>query len=165
MRFRVATLNLDQDHKRWDARRHLIGEEIANLRPDILALNEVSVPLQSARGLRKSAAELTGVHYNLVQQARANSLSKIEGEALLTRFPTLVVLVEIERRYAKSHRPFSLVRAGDRPDKSNRTPMPVRLASRYATHAATTSFTAIAPITSRLLIRRDLTKVPRVQAP
>ena len=89
MRFRVATLNLDQDHKRWDARRHLIGEEIANLRPDILALNEVSVPLQSARGLRKSAAELTGVHYNLVQQARANSLSKIEGEALLTRFPVL----------------------------------------------------------------------------
>jgi len=87
MRFRVATLNLDQDHKRWDARRHLIGEEIANLRPDILALNEVSVPLQSARGLWKSAAELTGVHYNLVQQARANSLSKIEGEALLTRFP------------------------------------------------------------------------------
>jgi endonuclease/exonuclease/phosphatase family metal-dependent hydrolase len=89
MRFRVATLNLEQDHKRWDARRHLIDEEIANLRPDILALNEVSVPLQSARGLRKSAAELTGVHYNLVQQTRANSLAKIEGEALLTRFPVL----------------------------------------------------------------------------
>src|SRR5215472_16544442 len=89
MRFRVATLNLEQDHKRWDARRHLIDEEVANLRPDILALNEVSIALQSARGLRKSAAELTGVHYNLVQQTRANSLSKIEGEALLTRFPVL----------------------------------------------------------------------------
>lgn len=89
MRFRVATLNLEQDHKRWDARRHLIGAEIANLSPDILALNEVCVPLQSARSLQKSAAELTGVHYNLIQQTRANSLSKIEGEALLTRFPVI----------------------------------------------------------------------------
>jgi endonuclease/exonuclease/phosphatase family metal-dependent hydrolase len=89
MRFRVATLNLEQDHKRWDARRHLIGQEIANLRPDILALNEVSIPRQSARGLWKSATELTGMHYNLVQQTRANSHSKIEGEALLTRFPVI----------------------------------------------------------------------------
>ena len=89
MRFRVATLNLEQDHKRWDARRHLIGEEIANLCPDILALNEVSVPLHSARSLRKSAAEVTGLQYNLVQQTHTNSLSKTEGEALLTRFPVL----------------------------------------------------------------------------
>src|SRR5262249_3484934 len=87
MRFRVVTLNLEQDHKRWDARRHLIADEIGRLEPDIIAFNEVCVPLQSARSLRKAATERTGADYNLVQQTRANSLSKVEGEALLTRFP------------------------------------------------------------------------------
>ena len=35
MRFRVPTLNLEQDHKRWDARRELIQAEIGRLKPDI----------------------------------------------------------------------------------------------------------------------------------
>jgi endonuclease/exonuclease/phosphatase family metal-dependent hydrolase len=89
MRFRVATLNLEQDHKRWEARRPLIAEEIGTLRPDILALNEVSIPLQTARGLRKTAAELTGVDYSLIQQTRVNGLSRVEGEAMLTRFAVI----------------------------------------------------------------------------
>jgi endonuclease/exonuclease/phosphatase family metal-dependent hydrolase len=84
MRFRVATLNLEQDHKRWDARRELIQTEIGRLKPDIMAFNEVCIPRQSARGLRDAAPALTG--YKLVQQTRANGLSKVEGEALLTRF-------------------------------------------------------------------------------
>jgi endonuclease/exonuclease/phosphatase family metal-dependent hydrolase len=89
MRFRTVTLNLEQDHKRWEARRPLIAEEIARLRPDIVAFNEVSIPLQSARGLRAIAAQLTGIDYSLVQQTRANTLSKVEGEALLTRFAVI----------------------------------------------------------------------------
>jgi endonuclease/exonuclease/phosphatase family metal-dependent hydrolase len=89
MRFRVVTLNLEQDHKRWQARRPLIADEIARLRPDIVAFNEVSIPLQSARGLRATATELTGIDYNLVQQTRASTLSKVEGEALLTRFAVI----------------------------------------------------------------------------
>src|ERR1700730_14582604 len=87
MRFRVATLNLEQDHKRWDARRPLIVAEIARLKPDVMAFNEICVPRQTARGLRASAAELTGLDYGLVQQTKVNSLSEVEGEALLTRFP------------------------------------------------------------------------------
>ena len=86
MRFRVATLNLAQDHRRWQARYRLIEEEVGRLKPDIIAFNEVSVPLQSARGLQKAAARRLGIEYNLVQQTRVNGLSKIEGEALLTRF-------------------------------------------------------------------------------
>jgi endonuclease/exonuclease/phosphatase family metal-dependent hydrolase len=89
MRFRVATLNLEQDHKRWDARRPLILAEIGRLKPDIQAFNEICVPLQSARGLRASAAEATGIDYALVQQTKTNSLSEVEGEALLTRFPLI----------------------------------------------------------------------------
>jgi endonuclease/exonuclease/phosphatase family metal-dependent hydrolase len=87
MRFRVATLNLEQDHKRWDARRELVRAEIGRLKPDIMAFNEVCIPRQSARGLRDATPVLTG--YNLVQQTRVNGLSKVEGEALLTRFEIL----------------------------------------------------------------------------
>jgi endonuclease/exonuclease/phosphatase family metal-dependent hydrolase len=89
MRFRVVTLNLEQGHKRWEARRHLIAEEIGGLEPDIIAFNEVSVPLQSASSLRKAATARTGIEYNLVQQTRVNGLSKVEAEALLTRFAVI----------------------------------------------------------------------------
>jgi endonuclease/exonuclease/phosphatase family metal-dependent hydrolase len=87
MRFRIATLNLEQDQKRWDARRPLIVAEIARLKPDIQAFNEICVPRQTARGLRASAAELTGIDYALVQQTKVNGLAEVEGEALITRFP------------------------------------------------------------------------------
>ena len=89
MPFRVVTLNLEQGHKRWAARRPLIIDELARLAPDLIAFNEVCVPLQSARDLRAAAAERTGYDYTLVQQTKVNSLSKIEGEALLTRFPLI----------------------------------------------------------------------------
>jgi len=86
MQFRMTTLNLEQDHKRWDSCRELINAEMGRLKPDMMAFNEVCIPRQSARGLRDVATVLTGVDYNLVQQTRVNGLSKVEGEALLTRF-------------------------------------------------------------------------------
>jgi endonuclease/exonuclease/phosphatase family metal-dependent hydrolase len=89
MLFRAVTLNLEQDHKRWAMRRPLILDEIVRLAPDLIAFNEVCIPLQSARDLRDAAAERTGHDYTLVQQTRVNSLSKVEGEALLTRFPVI----------------------------------------------------------------------------
>jgi endonuclease/exonuclease/phosphatase family metal-dependent hydrolase len=89
MQFRVATLNLAQDHKRWPARRPLIEDGIARLKPDVLAFNEVSVPQQSARALRSAATARLGADYHLVQQTRANGLAEVEGEALLTRFPVI----------------------------------------------------------------------------
>jgi endonuclease/exonuclease/phosphatase family metal-dependent hydrolase len=89
MRFRIATLNLEQDHKRFDARRPLIVAEIGRLKPDVMAFNEICVPRQTARGLRASAAELTGIDYSLVQQTKVNGLSEVEGEALLARFPVI----------------------------------------------------------------------------
>lgn len=87
MILRAATLNLEQDHKRWDARRELIVEQMGELKPDVFALNEVCLPRQSARWLQKMAKERFGLEYALVQQTRPNGLSEIEGEALLTRFP------------------------------------------------------------------------------
>jgi len=89
MQFRVVTLNLEQDHKRWSDRHPLVSSEIAGLKPDVIALNEVSVPLQAAKVLRDAAIATTGIPYKLVQQTRVNGLSKVEGEALLTRFPII----------------------------------------------------------------------------
>jgi endonuclease/exonuclease/phosphatase family metal-dependent hydrolase len=87
MQFRVVMLNLEQDHKRWSDRHPLISAGIAALKPDVIAFNEVSVPLQTAKLLRDAAIAATGIPYKLVQQTRVNGLSKMEGEALLTRFP------------------------------------------------------------------------------
>ena len=89
MRFRVATLNQEQDHKRWGARRELIVEQLGAIRPDLLALNEVCLPRKSAHWLRDAARERLGLDYFLVQQTRVNGLAELEGEALLTRFPII----------------------------------------------------------------------------
>ena len=49
MGFRVTTLNLEQDHKRWDERRELIVEELGGLKPDVFAINEICLPRQIGR--------------------------------------------------------------------------------------------------------------------
>ena len=41
MSFRVATLNLERNEKRWEERRELILQQLAALRPDIFSLNEI----------------------------------------------------------------------------------------------------------------------------
>ena len=84
---RIATLNMEQDHKRWPLRRELIVRELAAIDPDLFAMNEVCIPLQTARWIQQTLRERHGRHYALVQQTRVNGLSAIEGEALLTRLP------------------------------------------------------------------------------
>ncbi len=87
MKLRVATLNLEQDHKRWDRRRDSIIEALAAIDPDLFAMNEVCIPLQTARWIQQMMRERHGRDYALVQQTRVNGLSAVEGEALLTRLP------------------------------------------------------------------------------
>ena len=86
MSFRVATLNLEQDHKRWLDRRELIVDQLERLRPDVLALNEVCIPRQTGRYLQRAATERLGTEYNLIQQSKTNGLSQVDGEGLLTRY-------------------------------------------------------------------------------
>ena len=87
MKLRVATLNMEQDHKRWEKRRELIIQRLAAVDPDLFAMNEVCVPLQTARWIQKTMRERYGRDYALVQQTRVNGLAAVEGEALLTRLP------------------------------------------------------------------------------
>jgi hypothetical protein len=59
MQFRVVTLNLEQDHKRRSGRHPLIRAEIAALKPDVIAFNEVSHPLSSDSDSAQSAERAT----------------------------------------------------------------------------------------------------------
>jgi endonuclease/exonuclease/phosphatase family metal-dependent hydrolase len=87
--FRVAFLNLEQDHKRWEERRHLVVQELAALDPDIFAMNELCIPKQTGRWLQGEASRVTGKRFALVQQSKTNTGSRVEGEGVLTRFPIL----------------------------------------------------------------------------
>jgi endonuclease/exonuclease/phosphatase family metal-dependent hydrolase len=87
--FGVATLNLEQDHKRWDLRRKLVIDQLATLQPDVMAFNEVCIPLETGRWLQRMARERFGQPFALVQQSNTNGASLVEGEALLTRYPVL----------------------------------------------------------------------------
>jgi len=89
MSFRIAFLNLEQDHKRWAERRYLVVEELAMLEPDIFAMNEVCIPEQTGRWLQRELALVSGRRFALVQQSKTNTGSRVEGEGLLTSFPIL----------------------------------------------------------------------------
>ncbi|MGH7875055.1 MAG: endonuclease/exonuclease/phosphatase family protein [Candidatus Binatia bacterium] len=85
MIFRVATLNLEQDHKCWAMRRELIAAQLCDLNADFWALNEIHMPSQTGRWLQHEVSKATGIKYTLVQQSKAGEESRIQGEALLTR--------------------------------------------------------------------------------
>lgn len=111
MSFRVATLNLERNEKRWIERRELIADQLPKLRPDLLAVNELWLPAETGRWLQEQAQTKLGLSYSLFEQPRAAEASHPEAEGLLTRFPvieqshlffsardtvTLVVRLEIE---------------------------------------------------------------------
>jgi len=89
MLLRVATLNLEQDHKCWESRRELITAELPSLNPDLWALNEIHIPKQTGRWLRQSAEKIIGTKYLLLQQSRTGEESRTRGEGLLTRYPPI----------------------------------------------------------------------------
>ncbi|HEX9143870.1 MAG TPA: endonuclease/exonuclease/phosphatase family protein [Candidatus Binatia bacterium] len=89
MTLRIATLNLEQNHKRWELRRELIAAQLAELKPAILALNEIYLPAQTGRWLQRAAAKRFGSKYTLLQQSKVGDASRIEAEGLLTSFPVI----------------------------------------------------------------------------
>ena len=89
MILRIATLNLEQDHKCWQARRGLIVAQLRKLNPDILALNEIHIPSQTGRWLQRACEKTNRSQYNLLQQSKAGEDSRTQGEGLLTRYPVI----------------------------------------------------------------------------
>ncbi len=78
---------MEQDHRRWEIRRHLIAAQLSDLSPDIFAMNEIGIPAQTGRWVQGQANARLDHRYALVQQTKTNTGSRIEGEGLLTRFP------------------------------------------------------------------------------
>src|SRR5919109_2289843 len=120
-RFRVATLNLERNEKRWEERRELIIQEVDRLQPDIFCLNEIWLPSQTSQWLQERALTELRLNYRLVEQPRAAKASHPEAEAVLTRFPI------IER----SHRFFS---QGDTVTLAVRLEIEGRMVDLYVTH-------------------------------
>ena len=89
MTLRIATLNLEQDHKGWSVRRDLIAAELPSLNPDIWALNEIHIPSQTGRWLKATAEKAIGTNYTLLQQSRTGVESNTRAEGLLTRYPVI----------------------------------------------------------------------------
>jgi endonuclease/exonuclease/phosphatase family metal-dependent hydrolase len=113
MSFRIATLNLERDEKRWQERRELVVQQLGELRPDLFSLNEVWLPAQTGEWLQEQAQRKLGLDYRLLEQPRTADEPRGEAEGLLTRFPviehshrffsardtvTLVARLEIEGR-------------------------------------------------------------------
>ncbi len=89
MVFRIATLNTAQNQKCWELRRELIGQQLAELKADILALNEIYLPLQTGRWLQRAAEARLGSSYTLLQSSKVGEDSQTQAEGLLTRYPVI----------------------------------------------------------------------------
>jgi endonuclease/exonuclease/phosphatase family metal-dependent hydrolase len=87
MILRIATLNMEQNHKCWDLRRELIAAQLAELKPDIVALNEIHTPTQTGRWLQRAAGERIGQNYTLLQQSKVAEDARTEAEGILARYP------------------------------------------------------------------------------
>jgi len=105
MILRIATLNLEQNHKCWEARRELIAAQTVELNPDMLALNEIHIPNQTGRWLQRTAAKGIGTQYTLVQQSKVGADSRTQGEGLLTRY----LVIETANLDYRSHDCVALV--------------------------------------------------------
>ena len=66
MNLRVATFNLHGTQRRWEDRRELIVQQLVELHPDILCLNEISVLGDTGPWLWRRARDF-GLRYNYHQ--------------------------------------------------------------------------------------------------
>jgi len=92
--FSIATLNLRNRQDRWYERRELIVAEILTKQPDILALQEISMPIGQGRWLRNQVnLRLTGKSgrpYRLIQRRKHHLIEGYkEGIGFLTKLPVV----------------------------------------------------------------------------
>jgi len=80
--FKVVTLNILNDLSRWPERRSLLATGLAELEPDLVALQEVALPENNARWL---ADQLGGCSVHLCP--KIGSQHDKEGIAILSRLP------------------------------------------------------------------------------
>ena len=90
----VATINLRNRADRWLKRRHLLVAQLVDAAPDLISLQEISMPIGQGRWLRNQInarlASASQRPYRLIQR-RKQHLTKgyYEGIGVLTRLPVL----------------------------------------------------------------------------
>ena len=108
--FKLVTFNLlNKKPSRWHERRKLIVRELRALQPDVIALQEVSLPHNNAQWL---ADQLGG--YKVYTAPKAGALGAREGVATLSRLPMearWTINLQAQSRVAQVLR----LRLGDQP--------------------------------------------------
>ena len=79
----VVTLNILNDLRRWDERKDMIVAELRQMQPDLIALQEVKLPLNNGQWI---AAQLGGYSVHLTPKD-GKKHSQEEGLAILSRVP------------------------------------------------------------------------------
>ncbi|MBP8000761.1 MAG: endonuclease/exonuclease/phosphatase family protein [Chloroflexi bacterium] len=92
--FSIATLNLRNRMDRWYERRELIVAEILTKQPDILALQELSMPIGQGRWLRNQvnlrSSGKSGRPYRLIQRRKQHLVEGYkEGVGFLCKLPVV----------------------------------------------------------------------------
>jgi len=88
----VATINLRNRADRWLERRHLLVAQLVDAAPDLVSLQEISLPIAQGRWLRNQVnARMGGARpYRLIQQRKRHLVQGyFEGIGILTRLPVL----------------------------------------------------------------------------
>lgn len=90
----VATLNLRNRSDRWQDRRQLIVNELTDLQPHLLSLQEIFLPIGQGKWLRNQLnSRLSGSSkepYQLVQKRRRHLIQGYyEGLGILSRLPII----------------------------------------------------------------------------
>jgi endonuclease/exonuclease/phosphatase family metal-dependent hydrolase len=79
---KILTLNLLNDLSRWDERKNLIAQGVQDLQPDLIALQEVKLPLNTAQWL----ADCIG-GYTVHLCPKTGRAKHHEGIAIMSRLP------------------------------------------------------------------------------
>ena len=93
-RLTVATINLRNRADRWRERRHLLVSQLLDASPDLISLQEISMPIGQGRWLRNQInARLAGSSkrpYRLIQKRKQHPIhGYYEGIGVMTKFPVL----------------------------------------------------------------------------
>jgi len=105
MPFRIATLNLALNQRRWSERRRLIASQLVDLKPDIFTMNEIWLPLGVGRWLKQVMEDACGAGHSLIQSPRKVTEPDVEAEGILSRFR----VVEQAHRYYSAQDSVMLV--------------------------------------------------------
>ena len=79
---RIVTINILNDLSQWEARRELLAQGLADVQPDLIALQEVNLPTENSAWL---AGQLGMQHRYITPKSGPESQS--EGIAILSRLP------------------------------------------------------------------------------